>query len=105
MLGNNTVMFSSTCHYISLNILSPMEGLPYRFRTSYLSQQPVEYPLGNRVSIVKLNWRSILYTPQAPPSLPSLISVDSLPNEQNLPTIKNELVSSGAVLWDRVTDT
>ena len=62
LMGNNLARFALTNHYIGLNLLSPVGGLPYRFFFAYLADTPVETPLGTEKSIMTLNWRVIPYT-------------------------------------------
>lgn len=94
VLGNNLPLFSSGCHYISLNLSSPVLGLPWRFPTSYLTGPPVEIPMGTDATIVKCNWRAIPYTT----SLPSVIS----PGTGVI--FDGSANSSGRVLWDHKVD-
>ena len=49
-------------NYIGLNILSPVQGVPWRFWYTYLMSPPYEWPLGAEKSRVTLNWRAIVYT-------------------------------------------
>jgi hypothetical protein len=68
-LGNNLPRFGATGnatpsqqnHYIGLNFTSPIGAIPWRFLFTYLTQQPIEYPLGVEKSIIQLNWRAICY--------------------------------------------
>ena len=83
-MGANVAQFASGNHYMSLNILSPVESKPYRFRTGYLTGPPVEIPLGTSRTLAKLNWRFIPYA---------------------RPNASGEVYSSGVVLWDRELDT
>lgn len=62
LMGGNAARFAPTNHYIGLNILSPVEGQPYRFLYAYLAEQPLVFPLGTEKSLVQLNWRSIPWT-------------------------------------------
>ena len=82
-MGANVPMYSSGNHYMSLNILSPVQDMPYRFRTGYLTGPPVEIPLGTSRTLAKLNWRFIPYA---------------------RPNASGEVYSSGVVLWDRELD-
>ncbi len=61
-LGNGAAPFAATNHFISLNISSPVAGLPWKFPTTYLTGPPMEFPLGTEKSSVVLNWRAIPYT-------------------------------------------
>lgn len=60
-LGANKPLGASGCHYLSLNLTSPQLDYPLRFPASYLTERPVEYPIGTRVSEVALQWRAIPY--------------------------------------------
>ena len=62
LMGGNVVQYNANNHYISLGILSPVGGIPYRFITSYLTGQPLEIPLGTEKSVFQLNWRCIPWT-------------------------------------------
>jgi hypothetical protein len=62
LMGGNVPLFSPGNNYITLNILSPVDGKPWRFFTSYLAERPMEYPLGTEKSIVQLTWRAIPWT-------------------------------------------
>lgn len=65
-MGNNGVRFAAGGllgnHFIGLNLASPVAGKPWRFYFSYLTQSPIQYPLGTEKSVVTLNWRAIPYT-------------------------------------------
>lgn len=61
MLGRNSEIFENGCHYISLNLLSPVLNYPWRFFTSTLTDDPVSIPLGTKRSAVALKWRCIPY--------------------------------------------
>ena len=74
-------------HYISLNLLAPILEDPWHFPAAYLSDRPVEYPLGVNVQTVVMSWRAIPYVAY------------SLGAPQT-----SELKSKNAVLWDRVLD-
>lgn len=62
LMGNGTPRFNVLNRYIGLNILSPNDGLPWRFFYTYLVGQPVTYPLGTERSVVQTAWRAIPYT-------------------------------------------
>lgn len=66
LMGNGLALFAAGGvngnHYISLNITSPVDGVPWQFYTSYLTAPPIEYPLGTERSLVFLNWRAIAYS-------------------------------------------
>jgi hypothetical protein len=94
-LGGGWPVFSSGNHLISLNIASPQLQYPWRFRATYMEGQPYEFPVGTNASIVMTNWRAIPYQPfllnGIGTSGSSIVGV--------------EILSSGAVLWDRTPDT
>lgn len=88
ILGGNKFLFASGNHFISVNLFSQTNAeLSRRYRTCYLAEQPVVFPIGTRASILQLTWRAIPY--QEPPSIFN-------PNV--------EWISSGAILWDRDLD-
>ena len=102
-LGGYEPVHSSGCHYVSLNIDSPVSELPWRFPTCYLYDQPVEWPLGNGRSEVITTWRAIPY------ALPALTAGGTLASgaiywSGALYTRGRELLSSGAVLWTHTLD-
>lgn len=65
-LGNNLPRFGAAGglanHFMGLNIASPIANKTWRFFFSYLTQTPMEFPLGTEKSVVQLNWRVIPYT-------------------------------------------
>lgn len=54
----------ANCHYISLNLTSPVLKLPWNFPTAYLTGQPLDYLIGAAASLVPLSWRAIPYANQ-----------------------------------------
>lgn len=102
LMGNGVDLLSSGNHFISLNLLSPVLGIPWRFRASYLTSQPLEIPLGVKYSMVMLNWRAIPYQPMFP-------ALDSVlcrlgPGRTLANGVPLEILSSGALLWDNTLD-
>lgn len=95
-LGAGHTLGSSGCHYVSLNILSPVENVPWRFPASYLPALPLEMPLGTEKTVVDLVFRAIPY-----------VSPYSTYQSQGRGTIfiPQEIASSGARLWDHTLDT
>ena len=83
LYGNGLARLASGNHYMGLNVTSA-SGIPYRFPTAVLAEQPFELPLGAEKSLTVLNWRAIPYNP---------------------PNAAGDVYSSGAVLWDRTLDT
>lgn len=65
-------------HFLSLSIASSVGNKPWTFPTAYLSEQPIEFPLGNDRSLVACNFRAFPYNPY----------------DNN-----GEVFSSGAPLW------
>ena len=119
LLGNGVPTFSSGNHFISLNILSPVLGYPWRFPSSYLAERPVEIPLGNQTTIAHLHWRAIPYNPPIAELIPAPAGALSLNNlaqgmfnqMRGAPpapppdgTPFDEYISDGAILWDHRLD-
>jgi hypothetical protein len=84
-LGRGAAPFSANCHYISLNLLSQVLNKPWRFLTTYMPRNPVEYPIGTERTKADVIFRAIPY--------------------QAYNSLNQELVSKNAVLWDRNLDT
>lgn len=86
LLGNNRTLLASGCHFMSLNIRSPILNKPYRFRSAFLTSPPLEFPIGTTKTAVKLSWKAIPYT---------------------TPTVSysGEVRGASAVIWDRTLDT
>lgn len=65
-MGNNLPRFAGGGvdgnHYISLNLTSPVGLKPWRFYTTYLVNNPADFPLGTEKSMVQTQWRCIPYT-------------------------------------------
>ena len=106
-LGHGLPMFASGCHYISLSLAAPQypqNGIPWRFRTCYLTAPPMEFPFGTERSLVKLNWRAIPYRP-----LYQRNSGGSANDPANIMIEGNvysptPIYSSGVILWDHKID-
>ena len=92
---------------MSVHIASPVEAKPWRFPTAYLTNRPMELPLGTSRSLVILNWRAI---PYKPPTRPTVISeaivvglrppvVTTITRFGDAPDVS----SDGVVLWDHST--
>lgn len=100
-LGHGLQIFASGNHFVSLNLITnPFGGLdPYRFRTSYItSHPPIDVPLGTEVSIVQLTFHAIPYQPM-------FIRKTEIGASGAMTVLQDvEVISSGAVLWDRFTD-
>lgn len=86
IMGGNKFFFASGWHYMSLNLITTQDNFPWRFRAAYLSQPPIEIPIGTRRMVTQLTWRAI---PYAEPT--------SLFNP-------GEIISSGRVLFDHTPD-
>ena len=61
-MGGNVAQFAAGNHFIGLQIASPVGQLPWRFWYAYLSEPPMEFPLGTERSLVKLRWKAITFT-------------------------------------------
>lgn len=92
LIGNNRPLFASGCHYVSVNLLSPVLNLPYRFPSCVMTGPPVEIPMGTGANVVKCTFRAIPYTPLVTTYQPGFVGVPG------------EASSSGAILWDHNTD-
>lgn len=113
LLGNGCELLRSGCHYISLNLTSPVLDYPWRFRASYINGQPLEIPLGTSVSMFRVNWRAIPYAPLRYGV--SYRQVNSMLDNPTAIIVSGNLVvptsgvlldvqSSGIVLWDHFLD-
>ena len=67
LMGGNQPRFTPGNNFIGLNIASPVAGLPWRFYQTWLTGPSVDWPLGTKRSLVRLNWRAIPYPPGTPP--------------------------------------
>lgn len=104
-MGGGRPPMSSGCHYISLNILSPVLDQPWRFPTAYLSETPVTRSLGAGATIAECNWRAIPYeSPLAWLSGGSLASGGILISGFVYSPQIQEVQSSGACVWDYEED-
>lgn len=61
LMGGQIARFTSGNHFIGLNFTSPVEAKPMRFLASYLTGQPLSFPIGPKRSVVQLQWRAIPY--------------------------------------------
>ena len=61
-MGNNAARFAAGYKFIGLNIFSPVAGKHWRFYHTYLSETPMQFPLGVERSVVQLNWTAVPYT-------------------------------------------
>lgn len=86
-MGGGGPRFSSTYHFVGLNIYAPISGRPWRFLHSYLTGPPIEHPVGTEASIITCNWRAIPYT-QDPANIVGGVITGA----------------TDAVLWDRNVD-
>jgi hypothetical protein len=93
-MGGNAALFTSGNHYISLNFTSQQLKYPWRFPTCYMTDTPVEIPLGTERSIVKTNWKAVPFALHTLSSGPSMTD-----------PVTYEVFSSGVKLWDHVLDT
>lgn len=86
LLGGNNAPGAAGCHFISLTLTSPVLAYPWRFPGAYLTGPAAEFPLGTEKTVVRVEWRCVPYTPYGTQD----------------PT--KELLSAGAILWDRNPD-
>lgn len=101
-LGNGLPLFSSGCHYVSLNLTSQVLGKNWRFPASYLLGPPLRIPLSTKATAVVLEWRAIPYIAPVT-SGPSLTQPDAIAIN-GAAYIPRELQSSGVRLWDHELD-
>jgi hypothetical protein len=124
LMGNGLPMFASGNHYVSLNLTSPVNRKPWRFRSCYLAERPVVYPVGARCSEVQLTWRAIPYVPIYYSGTGSSENLTDAPKGTDNPSMDTdfqkvvitdsggtgnyylikEITSSGVCLWDRYED-
>lgn len=90
LIGNGLPVLSSGCHYISLNLTSPVLNYPWHFPATVMTGPPLEWPMGTEASVVLTTWRAIPYIP---------------PTSSNSQGQVSEAISSGTVLWNRTLDT
>ena len=108
MLGRGLQPLASGCHYLSLNLLSPVLDVPWRFPTAYLTAPPQEIPLGTSRTMLALNWRAVCYVPPILSGHHSLTGGGvSLSGSSSLSGNPRgvEVTSSGRVLWDHTLET
>ena len=95
-LGGGVQRWSAGNHYITVYLSSPVQQVPWRFRTCYLEQQPFVYPLGTERSMVQLRWRAIAYGFQS-------ATTEQTGSDNGQPiftTTISEITSAGKILWD-----
>lgn len=111
-LGGGVPLQTPGNHYISLGLISQFED-PYRFRASYLTTEPLSFPLGTETSAVSLSWRALPYVPALAPPDAALPEGDGwaaaliaavLAAAQAGTLEPQELIAAGARLWDRELD-
>lgn len=114
-LGNNLLVGSSGCHFVSLNIQTAQQtGFPYRFAAAFLSNPPYDYPIGTKRSLPELTWRCIPYNPTTGTTVVfsggsnssgggSIITNQGAGTAFSI-TTAGEIQSSGATLLDHVLD-
>lgn len=61
LMGNGFARFAAGNFYIGLNISAPVNGLPYCFLYTRMTDRTV-LPFGTQRQIVQCNWRAIPYT-------------------------------------------
>ncbi len=101
-MGGYSPLYSSGCHYITVWLIpSNPDVLPYRFPACYLTGPPLELPVGTDRSIATCNWKAI---PYVIPPFDTASQKFYLSGQAPTLGIKNfELISSGAILWDRTS--
>jgi hypothetical protein len=124
LMGNGLPMFASGNHYVSLNLTSPVNRKPWRFRSCYLAERPVVYPVGVKCSEVQLTWRAIPYAPiyfsgtfqsehdiNSPKNTSGVSmdetfrkSISTVSGGSDYYYLRKEITSSGVCLWDRFED-
>ncbi len=62
-LGGGFPRFAPGWNYVSLNLTSPVAGLPWRFYNAYLTQRPLQWSIGTERSLIPVTFRCIPYTP------------------------------------------
>jgi len=60
--GNGVPIGAAGSSFITLNISSPVAGLPYNFLTAWLAERPITIPLGTEKSAVVLTWKANAYS-------------------------------------------
>lgn len=60
LLGGNLPLYTPGNNLVSLGILSPVGGIPWRFFGGKITGD-FAYPLGTKRSIVRVNWRYFTY--------------------------------------------
>jgi hypothetical protein len=127
LLGNGLPMYMSGNHLVSLTLTAPYTSNLWRFRSCYLTEKPVVYPIGTQYSKVELTWRAIPYAPifvsglesdvyttmSLPYTLPLSVDtsifidqdVDLAEGDPGRYYLTKEILSSGICLWDRIGDT
>lgn len=61
LLGGMNPPLTTGCHFISLNLTSPVLGMPWHFPTTYLHERPLVLPLGTKRTFADVRWRAIPY--------------------------------------------
>lgn len=61
-MGNNSPRFSATNNYIGLNITSPVGNKPWRFFYTFMTNPPMQFPLGTEKSVVTTSWVAVPFT-------------------------------------------
>lgn len=103
-------MYASGNHFFSVNLINTNQvyNAPWRFRMCHLEGQPVVYQIGTNVTQAEVCFRALPYA--APPLLPYVEGVGTPVLSGWLAgglvyTKPREMLSSGAVVWDRTADT
>lgn len=61
-MGANAAVGAAPNKFISLTLSSPVEARPWNFPAAFLTNQPMQFPIGAERSVVSLTWRAIPYT-------------------------------------------
>lgn len=101
-LGGGWPRFNPDCHYVSLNLLSPVLDYPWRFLTCYLADQPAQLPVGTSKTIATVNWRAIPYSPLY---VSGAATGSGSFSQSGVTYRRREQVSAGTILWDHILDT
>lgn len=103
-MGGLKPLYASGNHYIGIILSSPIIGLPYLFPSCYLAEQPFEIPLGAGASLIQLNWRAIPYVSPTIAYYNTLSLISGNIVVASGKYVISEILSSGAVLWNRKSD-
>lgn len=100
ILDGGAERFADGWRYISLNLSATVQalpsggsdgfnGTPWRFYKTYICEPPVEWPIGNNYSIVKVKWHAIPY---------------QTPTDTTYGGAIPEYIGQGTILYDHGSD-